>query len=253
MLDTLELRDTGIKPNISFFRKDELICPSCEKDIPQEDIRTGSGRLDAGELRNDLHRLYISTKEHGSVYPIIYGIYTCNNCYYSLLKYDMGKLSQKSIENISTQDAVAERKESLKHLFKDIPDFSTNKTLVSAVAAYLLTVQTYNQCNVSDVPTIRMAICALRAAWLCGHIKDFCDDEFVDSLTSILYKKSLFLYNKAMDLALSGDEDLLSTTLGPDIDKDYRYDGVVYIQAWLLFHYGISPNRDKRIRVVAKI
>lgn len=253
MLDQVTLT-TDIRSEISFFKEEELLCLVCKTFIPQETIITGRGRLDAGDLTDDLHRLFTSSEEHGELFPIIYLVYTCPNCYFSVMKKDFKKLHRNSIVNFSTPLAKLRRQEMLLNLFSTIPDFTQRRDLISGLATYMLAIETYNQFDSLDSPTIRMGICALRCAWICQHIKEHgYEDESIDFIIKIFYKKAMFLYDQAIELSMTGSEDLGAIgSCGPDFDKDYGYDGVVYVSTWLNVHYGDKTDSLERERTLKK-
>lgn len=242
MLDTLEV-NADIREGISFFSQEqELSCPCCGEIVQQEVMRTGAGRLDAGELQVDLHRNYVPTKEHGEVYPLLYLISICSHCNFAAFKFDFKKLHKKTLESIKTKTAIDNRTQLVLSLFSQVPDFTQKRDLKMGVAAYLLAISTYEYFDERNCPTIRMAICALRAAWLCRHIQEKSDaKEEMDMLISLMYRKAFFLYDKAFELSIQGKEDPTNIpALGPDFDKDYGYDGVIYMHAWLYVNYDIK-------------
>lgn len=242
MLDDIEIKD-GMQEGVSFFKTNALACPACEHELSTEEMRTGSGRLDAGELQHDLQRKLIPSERFGAVYPTLYLVYTCPKCYFSALKFDFERLSSKSIANITTPDASTKRTKELLTLFENIPNFSRPKTLITGLASYILALSTYNQMVHTDCPTIRMAICSMRCAWLCQDIIDAGYTTEMGQLKKIFLRKAFFLYDKALDLNLQGKEDVTKIpNLGPDFDTDFGYDGVIYLHAWLYVNH--SPFID---------
>ena len=66
---------------VSYWSKTKIKCPVCQKDFQREEMLTGSGRLNAGALTEELHREYIPTARYGKINPLIYAIGACPNCH----------------------------------------------------------------------------------------------------------------------------------------------------------------------------
>ena len=47
------------KASISYWSKDKCNCPVCKKPFDREIMRSGNGRMNAGNLSDELHRDYI--------------------------------------------------------------------------------------------------------------------------------------------------------------------------------------------------
>lgn len=257
MLDDI-IVETDIREDISFFKKEEDVkCPACGTVINQEVMKTGSGRLDAGELDIDLHRNYLSTKQHGQVFPLLYLVWTCSKCYYTAFQFDFERQHKNTKARICKSSAKAARLKILDHLFSKMPNFNEQRGLTEGVAAYLLAVATYEQYDSHDSPTIRMAICMVRLAWLCKHIKEHSQEtEEINMLISMFYRKAFFLYDKALELTMKGVEEITNIRgLGPDFDKEYGYDGVIYMHAWLYVNHDILVDNgdDYKLAILKKL
>ena len=46
------------KVGISYWSKDKVKCPVCKKDFEREVMRSGNGRMIAGGLTEELHRIF---------------------------------------------------------------------------------------------------------------------------------------------------------------------------------------------------
>ena len=55
----------------SFFSKKPISCPVCGSSFHREEMLTGSGRLIAGNLTEELRRLYEVNKKFGEVNPLV--------------------------------------------------------------------------------------------------------------------------------------------------------------------------------------
>jgi len=53
---------------ITFQSKKEITCPVCEAVFRKEELRVGGGRLIAGKLTEELHRLYEPSKKYGEIF-----------------------------------------------------------------------------------------------------------------------------------------------------------------------------------------
>ncbi len=244
MLDEDIKGSEDIKEKMTFFKSTAIQCPVCNSQIYGEELRQGRSRINAGNLRDDLFRNYIPNEESGETFPFLYSVGVCNNpkCFFAAFWQDFKKIHKKNVEALSTTEAKNSRIDALNLLYKSAPDFTQKRNLLSGFASYLLALETYNKFRENDAPSIRQGICALRLAWLSRILHEHKYGDECKQLETIFYKKALFFYTQSLTKDSNGLEPLhVMTFLGPDIDKDYGYDGVVYIRAWLEFHYG-----DKR-------
>src|SRR5574344_120960 len=107
---------TDKKPSISYWSKDKCHCPVCRKDFEREEMLTGGGRMIAGELTDELHRIYEPSAKFGKVYPLIYSIGACPNCHTALFWSDFKELTdQASIDRIL--DDEEKRKKAVNTMF----------------------------------------------------------------------------------------------------------------------------------------
>ena len=79
MVSGVKKTDEKKKPAISYWSKNKCHCPVCKKDFPREEMLSGNGRMNAGKLTDELHRLYIPSARYGKIYPLIYAIGACPN------------------------------------------------------------------------------------------------------------------------------------------------------------------------------
>ena len=116
----------GSPMKVSFFQKNKIRCPVCETSFYREDMLTGRGRLIAGELTDQLRRLYEPSQKVGEVFPLIYTMTVCPSCFYSALPEDFSELPAASIQGI--RDETDKRILSVKHIFDEV-DFHEARTL----------------------------------------------------------------------------------------------------------------------------
>lgn len=236
------------KPSISFFATDSTECPVCGKHFRIEVMRHGRGRLIAKEITNELRRVYEVTETYGDITPLYFAIIVCPDCYYAALEKDF--LSLKANEKTLLKAKRMDRKDAIHDIFPDL-DFIKPRTAKEAVASFCLAMFCYEDIGPDRAPTIKQAISSLRAAWLFSDMhKNFPNDNF-DYLTTIFYKKAAFLYNEALRKEFSGKERVSETPgLGPDLDKNYGFDGVLYLAALLLFRYADYSNEQEKVDIL---
>ena len=243
---------------VTFFSKGEIGCPVCDAKFKKEEMMTGSGRLNAGNLTVELRRLYIPSKRYGELNPLIYYIMTCPECLFSACSSDFLEIKTQQIVTLKAN--IDDRVASLKNVFADV-DFSEKRTLLSGVASYYLALMTLDSFPKEMSPTIKGGIYSLRGAWLCNDLHAKYPAENYDYMASIFYRKASFYYIKAIQGEQDGSEGVGGVkNLGPDLDKNYGYDGLLYIGAYLQYKYAPKDDEAKRKyalaeakRIVAKI
>ncbi|MFQ3619686.1 MAG: DUF2225 domain-containing protein [Spirochaetales bacterium] len=250
------MEDEGRK--LTFFQKSPVECPLCETKFYREELMTGGGRMIAGPLTKELRRLYEPSKKYGEVFPLIYAILVCPNCFFAAFPQDFLSPPEKNKETL--RDFSDKRKALVAPIFPNL-DFTRPRTLKEGAASYILAVYCYDSYTKEASPTIKQGVCCLRAAWCCQDLHRKYPNENYDYLASNLYRKARFFYMQAVEKEQKGVEPMSGMkTLGPDLDKDYGYDGVLYLNGLLELLYGPKQNRDTRIqalttakRYVAKI
>ncbi len=241
------------RESVSFVRDEPISCPICDEDVFVEDFRFGRGRMDAGELYEDLQREYKYTEEFGEVFPFMFYVYTCPNCYFSALPRDFQSAPPYLANILSTDEAIQKREQLIRSMFSDIPDFSKRMTLTRSLVGYVLAIWCYQHFKKQGVPTYKQAVCTLRSAWLCKIMLHHKYGDYLEQLKAIFYRKAQYLYSKCIQLDSSGGESFSNESyLGPDIDKDFGYEGVVYLSAWLTFHYSFMPTDHIKETVLHK-
>ena len=97
-------------------------------------------------------------------------------------------------------------------------------------------------------PTIKQGVSALRGAWLFNELHREKSNENYDYVSNLFYRKARFFYRQAMEMEQTGQQSMSAmSNLGPDIDKNYGYDGTLYITALLEYKYGPKKYPEKRI------
>jgi len=85
---------------ISFQSKESYLCPLCETEFHREELHSGSGRLIAGVLTDELHRLYEPSIKYGEVYPLIYLVTVCPECWFASMDRDFSELPVNAKESL---------------------------------------------------------------------------------------------------------------------------------------------------------
>ncbi len=235
------------KPSISYWSKKQCCCPVCKKDFQREEMLSGSGRINAGKLTDELHRLYIPSKRFGKVHPLIYSVGACPNCHAAFLWNDFTEIKDKaSLDRIL--DKMEERKASVNAIFPYY-NLTRNRTLLDGAAMYYLAILTYNEVDLAYLPTMKSAILTLRLAWLCHELDEECPNHNFSVVSEIFYKKAIFFYQQAV-LNETNRIEKSSTlaNMGPDTDKNYGWDGVIYLCGLLEYKYGQKEDFQLRLK-----
>jgi uncharacterized protein (DUF2225 family) len=230
----------------TFFSKNPIVCPVCETSFYKEDLLSGGGRLIAGELTEELHRTYEPSKKYGELYPLVYAVLVCPSCLYAVYQQDFLEIKEDFIERV--KDQTEKRVESARLAFQDL-DFTSYRGLKEGAASYFLAIMCYDLLDRHYSPTLKRALSAIRAAWLLDslHHKHF--SENYDYLSRLFYRKARFFYMQAIEMAQNGQEPLeKGVNFGPDLDKNFGFDGLLYVAGLLEYKYGPKKDMEKRIK-----
>jgi uncharacterized protein (DUF2225 family) len=243
---------------VSFLSKKEYICPVCGAAFRKEELLSGGGRLIAGALTSELHRLYEPSLKYGEVFPLAYQAAVCPECWFASMDADFALLPPAS--RAQALEDQERRKAETRHIFPDI-DFTQPRGLVEGAASQYLTLRCYDYYEKEISPTIKQGIAALRAAWLLDDLDKRHPRQHYDWLATLFRKKAQYLYNEALAREQSGKETMSGLKVyGPDTDKNYSYEGMLYLCAYLRYKYGPAHDADQRIasledarRTIAKL
>jgi uncharacterized protein (DUF2225 family) len=243
---------------ISFQSKKEYVCPVCDARFHKEEMLTGGGRLNAGELTEELHRLYQATTKYGDVYPLVYQAVVCPECWFASMDSDFSLLPPKNKDR--AKDDRELRLEDTLLIFSNI-DFHEPRGLMAGTASQYLTLRCYDFYNKEHSPTIKQGLAALRTAWLLDELNKKFPGQHYDWLSILFRRKARYFYREAIDREQAGKETMTAMkNFGPDTDKNYSYEGVLYICAYLQYKYGPSdtgPGRTAALedarRTIAKM
>ncbi len=233
---------------ITFFSKNPTVCPNCKTKFFKEDLLSGGGRLMASDLTEEMRRMYEPSKKYGELYPLIYQVLVCPSCFYAAYPQDFTEIGDEEIATI--KEDTDRRIESISYILEGL-DFSESRNIKEGVASYYLAMMCYDFADKALFPTFKRGLSALRAAWLFNDLHGKYSGENYDYLASLFYRKARYYYFLAIDRAQNGEEPLdTSINYGPDLDKNYGYDGFLYISGLLEFKYGPKKDVDRRIKAL---
>ena len=232
---------------VTYFSKEAITCPVCELDFYREDLLSGSGRLIAGELTDELRRLYEPSKKYGKILPLVYAVLVCPRCYFAAYPKDFEAQASEPETVAVLAEEQDDRKTSVE-LIIDKLDFTERRTIREGSASYYLALSCYEHFRKEYSPTIKQAMSALCGAWLFSELHREKPNENYDYVSSLFYRKARFFYDQALEKEQTGGESMsLVAHLGPDVDKNYGYDGVLYVTALLEYRYGPKKQPERRI------
>lgn len=235
------------KPVVSYWAKEKIDCPVCHKPFQQEVMHKGGGRMIAGNLTDELHRIFEPSKKFGRVYPLIYDIGCCPRCQVAFFWKDFSEIKDKA----SFERIQADSEHRTKAVEAVFPYYNLHdqRTLFDGAAMYYLALLTYEKVDLAYAPTFKRAMISLRLAWLCKDIHRLCPGHNYDYIAETFYRKALFFYQQTL-INETGRIETIETVgnFGPDVDKNYGYDGVIYLCGLLEFKYGQTEDESLRLK-----
>lgn len=234
------------KKKISFRQKNPTVCPVCSYEFSREELFSGGGRLIAGKLTDELRRQYEDNKKFGKILPLVYQITVCPGCLYAAYPKDFTTLEPEEIEKL--REMTPARKGAVKKFFGAL-DFNQDRNLPLGAASYLLVVDCYSVRNKKTAPTFKNAVSSIRAAWLFGDLAAEHPEKPYKKISHFFYKKAYGHYLRVLDLIQTGGEPAdAAGNMGPDTDKNWGYDGILYVSAILTVKVG-SKEADIKKRI----
>lgn len=228
----------------TFFQKKATKCPVCDKEFFREEMRTGRGRLIAGKLTNELRRTYEASQKYGEIFPLIYPVLVCPHCYYASFAAEFATVRPEAAERLLEKSD--ERREMVERILPPL-DFTSPRDLKEGLGSYYLAMVCYEEFHKDVSPTFKKALCCLRAAWVSTDLHRKHSNDNYDYLARVFYRKARFFYAHAVEMEQTGKEKLAAGGhLGPDLDKNYGYDGVLYVTGMLEYRYGPKGDPEKR-------
>ncbi len=229
---------------ITYYLKDPLRCPACDATFYKEELLSGGGRMIAGPLTDELHRVYEPSAKYGSVYPLIYSMIVCPSCWFASGDGDFQGVTEETVDRI--QGDREARIEEVLRIFPHL-DFVSPRSLSEGAASYYLALRCYDFFPKEQSPTLKQGIASLRAAWLFDDLHRTDPLGNYDWLSTLFHRKAHYLYKTAVAKEQSGQEPLSGIkSFGPDIDKNYAYEGALYLSALLEMKFGKKDDPEKR-------
>jgi hypothetical protein len=243
---------------LTFFQKRPTECPVCGAKHYREELLSGGGRLIAAELTDELRRAYEPSKKYGDVHPLVYAVAVCPVCLFAAWPADFPHLPEDSLHQAEVH--ADERRDSLTLILPEL-DFTSPRGLREGMASYFLAVACYPFFDRRSNPTFKAGLSALRAAWLLNDLHEREAGEGWDELARSFYRSARDHYLLTLEREQKGQEALdESLQLGPDLDKNYGYDGVIYLAGYLDWKYGGASDPASRVkslefakRMIAKV
>lgn len=235
------------KVKISFYAKNPTICPVCREAFRKEELLSGGGRMNAGSLTEELHRLYIPTQKYGAVFPLIYPVSVCPACLYAAYSSDFEKIDDVTAEKLfkMKKDRISEIKNIFPHY-----NYYDNRRIQEGILSYILATMCYDVMDSKHQPIFKQALSTLRAAWLCNEYHKMEPNENFNYLRDVFYRKARFFYSEVIVAEKEGREFYEEVShFGPDLDHNHGFDGVLFLAGLLEYKYG--PKGDKKARIAA--
>jgi uncharacterized protein (DUF2225 family) len=114
---------------------------------------------------------------------------------------------------------------------------------------YYLAILTYDEVDLSYLPTMKRAILTLRLAWLCQELEEECPGHNFNVVSDIFYRKAIFFYQQAViNETARVEKSSTLANMGPDSDKNYGWDGVIYLCGLLEYKYGQTEDVSLRLK-----
>lgn len=238
--------ETGVK--ISYYLKNPISCPVCGARFQKEEMLSGGGRLIARDISDELRRGYQPSKKAGEVCPLNYPVTVCPECLYAAYHEDFPHISSDRVDMAQSQ--AVKRGRDLNMLFS-VVDFSAPRNLVTGAASYLLAVGCYAFHAKERVPSFKKALSTLRAAWLMGDLDRKFPGQNYDQVQVMLYRKAAAYYQRVVELSQSGKERIDSIrNFGPDLDKNYGFEGVLFLTSLLTFKYSREQSTEQQVQTL---
>ncbi len=244
MVRKKKVEDDDKELKLTYLSKKEYTCPACGAIFRKEELFSGGGRLIAGKLTEELHRLYDPSKKYGVIFPLVYESIVCPECWFSSMEADFMSLPKENARKVK-EDSDNRMKET-QLVFPNV-EFHENRTLMDGAASLYLTLRCYDYYNKPTSPTIKQGLAAIRCAWLIDELDKKFPGQHYDWLGTLFRKKAQYLYNEALSREQSGRETLSGMkAFGPDTDKNYAYEGMLYMCAYLRYKFGPAHNEEER-------
>jgi uncharacterized protein (DUF2225 family) len=218
----------------------------CGNEFKKEEMLTGGGRLIARATTDELRRTYEASRKVGELHPLIYPVTVCPGCLFAAYPDDFSAINE-DYTGIAFSQRI-KRAHEISLLFP-IADFGRPRNLFTGIASYILTIGCYSFQKKDSAPCFKKGVSALRAAWLFDDLEKKYPGQSYDRLKLLMYRKAAGFYEKTIAYAQTGEERIEGVKhFGPDLDKNYGFQGILYISSLLLYKYAKSETPDERIK-----
>ncbi len=238
---------------VTFRAKEASTCPVCQESHNREQILQGGGRLIAGSQTKELRRNYEKNKKFGRVNPLDYAVVTCPKCLFSSFSKDFNSLSGPEIQAL--KEKAEFRKQYITKILGPL-DFSEDRNLASGAASHLLAIECYQLRLPTIAPTPKKAISSIRAAWYFGDLHEEFPHLGYNKVADLLYQKAATYYGMTLEYMQTGSEPVEQATgiLGPDLDNNWGFDGVVFLNAYLTmkFRNEMAPDPEAQAKLLSR-
>jgi len=178
------------------------------------------------------------------VYPLAYNAVVCPKCWFASTEADFPLLPQTKKEKARKDQG--RRMDDARLIFPEA-DFTSPRGLVEGAASQYLVLRCYDFYDKHASPTIKQAIASIRTAWLLDDLNRNKPGQHYDWLATLFRQKSQYFYFEALSREQNGSETMSGIKIyGPDLDKNYSYEGMLYMCAYLRYKYGPSGDAEER-------
>jgi len=238
---------------VTFRAKEASTCPICTETHNREQMLQGGGRLIAGSMTKELRRNYEKNKKFGRVNPLDYAVAVCPRCLYAAFPKDFNSLAAPEIDAIKHK--IEHRKNYITKIFGPL-DMSEDRNLASGAASHLLAVECYQLRGPLVAPSPKKGISSIRAAWYFNDLEEEFPGQGFQKVADLLYQKTALYYSQTLEFMQNGAEPVEQAAgiLGPDLDNNWGWDGVVFLNAYLTMRFRdqIAPSPKEQLKLLAK-
>jgi uncharacterized protein (DUF2225 family) len=174
----------------------------------------------------------------------VYQATVCPECWFAAMDKDFSDFPKNAVAE--AEEDRDKRIADTRLIFPET-DFSTNRDLVTGTASLYLVMRCYDYFPKEFSPTIKQAVASLRTGWLLDELNRKNPGQHYDWLATLFKKKANYSFNEAIRREQRGRETLSGMkNFGPDTDKNYSYEGALYLSALLRFKYGFQDDLQLR-------
>lgn len=235
----------------SYFEKKSTTCPCCGIDFFRENYFSGSNRFIAKDLSLDLRRQYQPTERYGYIYPLIYCVVVCPECFYADFPETFNFVNEEEKKDLLKHQFVAlEKIKEMLLIESESVDFSQHRGLKEGIISYFLTISYINNKfhENSNDGLFKKGLSAIRCAWCLEDLMiiDPTNKEYWNSLRNYFYFLAYKVYDSLIEIISKSSSVFQKMQwLGPDLDFNFGMDGVFYLAGYLGYaHYEHIEDKE---------